>query len=58
MRRASPRPTRYKPLDELALSTQCGFASVPGDNPVTPAGQQAKLEMVARLARRIWPGEE
>jgi 5-methyltetrahydropteroyltriglutamate--homocysteine methyltransferase len=48
--------TRYKPLAELALSTQCGFASAPGDNPVTPAGQQAKLEMVARLARRTWPG--
>jgi 5-methyltetrahydropteroyltriglutamate--homocysteine methyltransferase len=45
---------RYKPLAELALSTQCGFASAPGDNPVTPAGQRAKLEMVARLARRTW----
>ena len=47
--------TGYKPLDELALSTQCGFASVPVANPVTPAVQRAKLEMVARLARRIWP---
>ena len=45
-----------KPLKELALSTQCGFASVPGANPVTPAGQRAKLELVARLARRTWPG--
>jgi methionine synthase II (cobalamin-independent) len=46
--------TGYKPLDELALSTQCGFASVPVANPVTPAVQRAKLEMVSRLARRIW----
>jgi 5-methyltetrahydropteroyltriglutamate--homocysteine methyltransferase len=46
--------TAYKPLDELALSTQCGFASAPGQNPVTPAGQRAKLELVARLARRTW----
>jgi 5-methyltetrahydropteroyltriglutamate--homocysteine methyltransferase len=45
---------RYKPLAELALSTQCGFASAPGNNPVTPAGQRAKLEMVVRLARRTW----
>jgi 5-methyltetrahydropteroyltriglutamate--homocysteine methyltransferase len=45
---------RYKPLDELALSTQCGFASAPGENPVTPDGQRTKLEMVARLARRTW----
>jgi 5-methyltetrahydropteroyltriglutamate--homocysteine methyltransferase len=48
--------TRFKSLEELALSTQCGFASAPGDNPVTPDGQRAKLEMVARLARRTWPG--
>ena len=46
--------TGYKPLDELAVSTQCGFASVPVANPVTPAVQRAKLEMVARLARRMW----
>jgi len=47
---------RLKPLAELALSTQCGFASVPGSNPVSAAGQRAKLELVARLARRTWPG--
>jgi 5-methyltetrahydropteroyltriglutamate--homocysteine methyltransferase len=46
---------QVKPLEELALSTQCGFASVPGANPVTPAGQRAKLELVARLAHRTWP---
>jgi methionine synthase II (cobalamin-independent) len=45
---------RLKPLRELALSTQCGFASVPAANPVTPDGQRAKLEMVARIARRLW----
>jgi 5-methyltetrahydropteroyltriglutamate--homocysteine methyltransferase len=46
----------FKPLAELALSTQCGFASVPVDNPVTPADQRAKLELVVRLARQVWPG--
>lgn len=48
--------TRFKPLDELALSTQCGFASVPVANPVTPEAQRAKLELVVRLARTVWPG--
>jgi 5-methyltetrahydropteroyltriglutamate--homocysteine methyltransferase len=47
---------RFKPLGELALSTQCGFASVPIANPVTPADQRAKLELVVRLARQVWPG--
>ena len=44
-----------KSLDELALSPQCGFASVPIANPVTPADQRAKLELVVRLARQVWP---
>jgi 5-methyltetrahydropteroyltriglutamate--homocysteine methyltransferase len=46
---------RFKPLAELALSTQCGFASVPVANPVTPEDQRAKLELVVRLAGRVWP---
>ena len=45
---------RHKPLDELALSTQCGFASVPVANPVTPAAQRSKLEQVVRVARQVW----
>jgi 5-methyltetrahydropteroyltriglutamate--homocysteine methyltransferase len=47
---------RLKPLAELALSTQCGFASVPGNNPVSAQGQRTKLELVARIAQRMWPG--
>ena len=46
---------RHKPLAELALSTQCGFASVPIANPVTPAAQRAKLELVVKLAGQAWP---
>ena len=45
---------RHKPLQDLALSTQCGFASVPIANPVTPAVQRSKLDLVVRLARRVW----
>lgn len=44
-----------KPLSELALSTQCGFASVAISTPLTPTQQQAKLELVARVAHRTWP---
>jgi 5-methyltetrahydropteroyltriglutamate--homocysteine methyltransferase len=47
---------QIKPLAELALSTQCGFASVPASNPVSAAGQLAKLELVGRLARSVWAG--
>jgi len=43
-----------KPLAELAISTQCGFASVAAGNPVTPEQQQRKLELVGRVARETW----
>jgi 5-methyltetrahydropteroyltriglutamate--homocysteine methyltransferase len=43
-----------KPLQQLALSTQCGFASAGGGYPLTADDQQLKLEAVGRIARRIW----
>jgi 5-methyltetrahydropteroyltriglutamate--homocysteine methyltransferase len=45
---------RIKPLDELALSPQCGFASVAVGNPVTSEEQRAKLGLVGRVAHRVW----
>jgi 5-methyltetrahydropteroyltriglutamate--homocysteine methyltransferase len=45
---------RIKPLEELALSPQCGFASLEAGNPISPSEQRAKLELVANVARRVW----
>ncbi len=42
------------PLERLALSPQCGFASVASGNPLTPAEQEAKLRRVVEVARRVW----
>ena len=44
----------YAPLERLALSTQCGFASVAQGNDLTVAEQERKLELVARTAREVW----
>jgi 5-methyltetrahydropteroyltriglutamate--homocysteine methyltransferase len=44
----------FVPLERLALSCQCGFASTAGGNRVTPEAQRAKLELVSRVARRVW----
>lgn len=44
----------YIPIHRLALSTQCGFASAEGGNPITPAQQEAKLRSVREVATRIW----
>jgi 5-methyltetrahydropteroyltriglutamate--homocysteine methyltransferase len=46
--------SRHFAFDQLALSTQCGFASVAAGNPITPAAQSAKLGLVAATARQIW----
>jgi 5-methyltetrahydropteroyltriglutamate--homocysteine methyltransferase len=47
--------SRIVPLERLALSPQCGFASGEAGNPLTPAEQEAKLRLVGGLARRVWP---
>ncbi|PWU24233.1 MAG: methionine synthase [Candidatus Rokuibacteriota bacterium] len=47
--------TQYIPLDRLAVSPQCGFASGEAGNPLTLEQQEAKLRLIGQLARRIWP---
>ncbi|MGH3042633.1 MAG: hypothetical protein ACRDNG_13010 [Gaiellaceae bacterium] len=47
--------SRYLPLDRLALSTQCGFASVIAGNEIDEDTQWRKLELVARVADGVWP---
>jgi len=46
--------SKYVPLENLALSPQCGFASVMEGNPITEETQWAKLKLVADTARQIW----
>lgn len=45
---------RFVPLEDLALSPQCGFASTMEGNLLTEDEQWDKLDLVARTARRIW----
>lgn len=45
---------RYLPLDQLALSPQCGFASVLEGNLLTEDQQWRKLELVVETARKVW----
>ena len=45
---------RLMPLERLALSPQCGFASTMEGNLLTPEDQRAKLELVRRVAETIW----
>ena len=45
---------RFVPLDRLALSPQCGFASTMEGNHITPEQQLEKLQLVSRVARAVW----
>jgi 5-methyltetrahydropteroyltriglutamate--homocysteine methyltransferase len=47
---------RYVPLERLALSPQCGFASTEEGNLLTLEDQRLKLELVGRTAAAVWGG--
>jgi 5-methyltetrahydropteroyltriglutamate--homocysteine methyltransferase len=44
----------FLPLDQLAISPQCGFASDVVGNLLGPDDQRRKLERVAEVARQVW----
>ena len=46
--------TRFAPIERLALSPQCGFASNYLGNPLSIDDQKRKLALVVELADEIW----
>jgi 5-methyltetrahydropteroyltriglutamate--homocysteine methyltransferase len=46
--------SRHAPLDQLALSPQCGFSSGIGGNAMTVGDEVAKLNLVVETARDVW----
>lgn len=55
LRRRIEEAARFVPADRLALSPQCGFASVAGGNAVTESEQMDKLRLVVEVAEQVWP---
>jgi 5-methyltetrahydropteroyltriglutamate--homocysteine methyltransferase len=45
---------RVVAVDQLGLSSQCGFASVAGGNALTEEAQWQKLQLVVDTAQRVW----
>lgn len=45
---------RHLPLEQLAVSPQCGFASVIEGNDLTPDQQWRKFEVLLSAAERLW----
>ena len=53
-RLGSLKQQRIVPLERLALSPQCGFASTYEGNRLSADDQRRKLELVAQTAREVW----
>ena len=54
MRKRIDEAAKHIPLDQIAISPQCGFASDVIGNLITPEVQRRKLEVVVETARRVW----
>jgi len=54
LRRRIQEAAAFVPLERLALSPQCGFASTQEGNLLTEADQAAKLALVTETAREVW----
>ena len=57
LRRRIDEAARYVPLEDLAISPQCGFASTSAGNVLTIDEEKRKLELVADTARLVWGHE-
>jgi 5-methyltetrahydropteroyltriglutamate--homocysteine methyltransferase len=54
LRRRLAEAATFIPLERLALSPQCGFASTLAGNRISPQDQRMKLARVAETARLVW----
>jgi 5-methyltetrahydropteroyltriglutamate--homocysteine methyltransferase len=54
LKRRIAEAARIIPLERLALSPQCGFASTMEGNKLTADEQRAKLDLVGRVARSVF----
>ena len=53
-RRRIDEAAKYVPLERLALSPQCGFASTHHGNTLSEDEQWRKLGLVVDVAREVW----
>ena len=54
IKRRLEEAAKYVPLDQLALSPQCGFASTEEGNLLTEEEQWAKLQLAVEVANEVW----
>jgi 5-methyltetrahydropteroyltriglutamate--homocysteine methyltransferase len=54
LKRRIEEAARYLPLEQLAISPQCGFASSVSGNLISEDDQRRKLETIVAAARQVW----
>ncbi len=54
LKRRIDEASRYAPMDQLALSPQCGFSSTVHGNDIAVEAQRAKLRLVIETAQEVW----
>jgi 5-methyltetrahydropteroyltriglutamate--homocysteine methyltransferase len=54
LKRRIEAAAHYAPLDQLALSPQCGFSSTVHGNDIAVEAQRAKLRLVIETAKEVW----
>jgi 5-methyltetrahydropteroyltriglutamate--homocysteine methyltransferase len=54
LKRRIDEAAKYCPIEQLALSPQCGFASVLEGNNLTLADEIAKIKLIVEVSREVW----
>jgi 5-methyltetrahydropteroyltriglutamate--homocysteine methyltransferase len=54
LKRRIDEAAKYAPLEQLALSPQCGFSSTVHGNKIAMEAQKAKLRLVVETAAEVW----
>jgi 5-methyltetrahydropteroyltriglutamate--homocysteine methyltransferase len=54
IKRRLEEASKFAPIDQLALSPQCGFASTEEGNILTEEEQWAKLRLAVEVAQEVW----
>lgn len=54
LRRRIDEASKFVPMENPAISPQCGFASTAPGNQLTQDEQKRKLELVVETAKAVW----
>jgi 5-methyltetrahydropteroyltriglutamate--homocysteine methyltransferase len=54
LQRRIDQAAKFAPLDQIAVSPQCGFSSDVVGNLISDDDQKRKLELVVETARQVW----